>query len=262
MTDYLSVSFSSTDYVGHVFGPSSLEAEDNLLRLDRTLADLLAFVDQTVGLDETILVLSGDHGGPEVPADLNTYGIEADYVDPASWETEAGFAALKERFDIGEPLIREYAHPYVYLNRELINERGLDLGDVEKAVAAEIIKFEGVAIAVSSTALSRGEVADTALLRSILNNHHPKRSGDVFVVFEPHWFINDFDGLHVAAHHGSPWRYDTFVPVVFAGPGIAQQKVYREIQTIDVAPTLSALVGAKPPSGSRGAVLVEVLDGR
>ena len=262
VTDFLSVSFSSTDYVGHLFGPSSLEAEDNLLRLDRTLAALLAFVDEKVGLDNTLVVLSADHGGPEAPGDLQQYGFEANYVDPDSWEKEAGFAALKERFGIGEELIRQYAHPYLYLNHELIAENGLSLGEVEEAVAAELVKFEGVALAVSSTAMAHGEIPDTPLMRSVLNNYNPRRSGDIYVVFRPHWFINDFDGLTVAATHGSPWRYDTFVPVFFAGARIEPQKVYREIHTIDVAPTLSAVAGTKPPSGTRGKVLVEVLEGR
>jgi predicted AlkP superfamily pyrophosphatase or phosphodiesterase len=262
VTDFLSVSFSSTDYVGHLFGPSSLEAEDNLLRLDRTLAALLAYVDEKVGLDNTLVVLSADHGGPEAPGDLQQYGFEANYVDPDSWEKEAGFAALKERFGIGEELIRQYAHPYLYLNHELIAEKGLSLGEVEEAVAAELVKFEGVALAISSTAMAHGEFPDTPLMRSVLNNYNPRRSGDIYVVFRPHWFINDFDGLTVAATHGSPWRYDTFVPVFFAGAGIKTQKVYREIHTIDVAPTLAAVAGTKPPSGTRGKVLVEVLEGR
>jgi len=262
VTDFLSVSFSSTDYVGHLFGPSSLEAEDNLLRLDRTLAALLAYVDEKVGLDHTLVVLSADHGGPEAPADLQQYGFEANYVDPDSWEKEAGFAALKQRFGIGEQLIRQYAHPYLYLNHEIIAENGLSLGEVEEAVAAELVKFEGVALAVSSTAMAHGEIPDTPLLRSVLNNYNPRRSGDIYVVFRPNWFINDFDGLTVAATHGSPWRYDTFVPVFFAGAGINPQKVYREIHTIDVAPTLAAVAGTKPPSGTRGKVLVEVLEGR
>jgi len=259
VTDYLSVSFSSTDYVGHLFGPSSLEAEDNLLQLDRTLAELLAFVDERVGLDRTVIVLSADHGGPEVPADLDQYGFEADYVDPDSWETEAGFAAMKELFGIGEELITLYEHPYVYLDRELIEAEGLDQARVEAAVAAEIIKFPGVALAVSGTALARGETPDTPLMRSVLNNYNPKRSGDVFVVFAPGWFINDFDGLTVAATHGSPWSYDTFVPVIFAAPGVQPQTVTRRIHTIDIAPTLSAILGIKPPSGSRGNVLVEAV---
>ena len=262
VTDYLAVSFSSTDYVGHVFGPSSLESEENLLRLDRTLAALFAYVDVKVGLDNTLIVLSADHGGPEAPPDLQRYGFDSQYVMPDTWEKEAGFAALKKRFGIAEPLIRQYFHPYLYLNRELIAEKGLSLGEVEEAVAAELVKFEGVALAVSSTAMSQGRLPDTPLLRSVLNNYNPRRSGEIYVVFAPNWFINDFDGLEVACTHGSPWRYDTFVPVIFAGAGIGPRKVYREIHTVDVAPTLSAATGAKPPSGTRGKVLVEVLEGR
>ena len=259
VTDFLAVSFSSTDYVGHIFGPSSLEQEDNLLRLDRTLADLLAFVDQKVGLKNTLIVLSADHGGPEVPGHLNQFGIEADYVNPDAWDQAAGIANLKKRFGIGAELITEYFHPYVYLNREVIQQRGLNQAEVESAVADELMKFKGVAMAVSSTALMEGRVSDTDLTRAILNNHNLKRSGDVFVVFEPHHFINDFDGLTVASTHGSPWRYDTFVPIIFTGPGLKPQRIFREVHTVDVATTLSAIVGAKPPSGASGKVLPEAI---
>ncbi len=259
VTDYLSVSFSSTDYVGHLFGPSSLEAEDNLLRLDRTLAELLAYVDKTVGLKNTLIVLSADHGGPEVPGYLNQLGIESGYVDTESWDKQAGITALKQKFGIGQELISRYQQPYVYLNRKLIREKNLDQAEVEAAVAAEMMNFEGVSLAVSSTALMRGQVADTDINRLILNSHNVKRSGDVYVVFEPHWFINDFDGLTVAETHGSPWRYDTYVPVIFAGAGLKAQRVVRPIKTVDVAATLSAYVGTNRPSGARGEVLGEVM---
>jgi len=260
VTDYLSVSFSSTDYVGHVFGPSSLESEENMLRLDRTLAALFEYIDKKVGLDNTVIVLSADHGGPEAPPDLQRYGFDSQYVEPDTWEKKAGFEALKNRFGIAEPLIRQYSHPYLYLNRELIAEEGLSLAEVEAAVATELVKFEGVALAISSTAMTEGRLPDTPLMRSVLNNYNPRRSGEIYVVFQPNWFINDFDGLEVAATHGSPWRYDTFVPVIFAGAGLKPQKIYREIHTIDVAPTLAAIAGSKPPSGTRGKVLVEVMD--
>lgn len=108
----------------------------------------------------------------------------------------------------------------------------------------------------------QGNVAETPLTRSILNSHNPRRSGDIYVVFEPHWFINDFDGLSVAAHHGSPCRYDTYVPIMFAGAGLKPQRVHRKVHTVDVASTLSALIGAKPPSGASGQVLVEVMEQR
>jgi hypothetical protein len=259
ITDYLAVSFSSVDYVGHIFGPSSLEAEDNLLRLDRTLAALLDYVDKKVGLRNTLIVLSADHGGPEAPPLLNEYGIEAGHVEPESWDSEAGIAALKEKFGIGQELIRTYFPPYVYLNREVIYEQGLDQEEVEKTVATEMMKFKGVSLAVSTTALMNGSVADSRVSRMIMNSHNSQRSGDIYVVYEPHWFINDFDGLSVAVTHGSPWRYDTYVPVIFAGAGLEPQRIKREIETVDIASTLSEFIGTNRPSGARGQVLPEVV---
>ena len=133
-------------------------------------------------------------------------------------------------------------------------------GCVEQAVAEELMKFEGVALAVSSTALMQGRVAETPLTRRILNSHNPRRSGDVFVVFEPNCFIQDFDGLTVAATHGSPWRYDTYVPIIFAGMNVKPQRVYRSVHTVDVAATLAAVVGTKPPSGASGEILQEIVE--
>jgi predicted AlkP superfamily pyrophosphatase or phosphodiesterase len=257
--DYLAVSFSSTDYVGHLFGPSSLESEDNILRLDRTLAELFRYVDESVGLDRTLIVLSADHGAPEAPGYLNELGIEAGYFFPGQLDKAPAVAALKQRFGIAEELIETYFHPYVYLNRDLIAQQGLDQGEVERALAAELSKFPGIALAISSSALRQGNLPDTQLIRSILNNYHPQRSGDIYLVFEPNTFINDFDGLTVAVTHGSPWRYDTYVPVFFAGHGIAAAGVDRPVTPYAIAPTLAAYMAIKPPSGAVDEVLVEVL---
>jgi len=262
VTDYLSVSFSSTDYVGHIFGPSSLEAEDNLLRLDKTLAKLFAFIDKKVGLDNTLIVLSADHGGPDAPPKANKYGIEADYVEPESWDKTSGIEKLKKEFGIGQELIQAFNPPYIYLNQKIIKEKGLDLAKVEHVVAEEIMKFKGVNYAVSSIDLMEGNVPHTENMRLILNSHNPKRSGNIFVLFEPNWFINDFDGLTVACTHGSLWSYDTFVPVIFAGAGLNPKRVYRSIETVDVARTLSAYINIKPPSGVNGKILSEVLENR
>ena len=120
---------------------------------------------------------------------------------------------------------------------------------LQSAVAAELVKFKGVALAVSSRALEEGNLPDTPLYRAVLHNFNPTRSGDIFVIFEPHWFINEFDGLTVAATHGSPWNYDTYVPIVFAGHEIPSQKVHRRVYTVDVATTLAALLNIKAPSG-------------
>ena len=259
VTDYLSVSFSSTDYIGHLFGPSSLEMEDNLLRLDRTLADLFAHVEKTVGLKNTLIVLSADHGGPEAPGYLNTHGIEAKYVTPEEWDKTSAIKAIKEKFGIGKDIIQAYHHPYVYLDREIIREKKLNQAELEKAIAAELMKFEGVALAISSAALREGNLPDVPLINSVLRNYNPTRSGDIFVVHQPHCFINDFDGLEVTCTHGSPWSYDTYVPVIFAGGALKAERIHRPIEPLDIAPTLSAAVGAKPPSGTRGNPLPEIL---
>ncbi len=260
VTDYLAVSFSSTDYVGHIFGPSSLEAEDNLLQLDRTIEALLDYVDDVVGLQDTLIVLSADHGGPEAPGALQQYGFDVNYVEPDTWDKAPAFTRLKERFGIGEELIQTYAHPYVYLNQDVIRAKHLNQAEVEQAVAEELTNFEGVALAISSHALARGETPDTPVYRAVLNNFHPKRSGDVYVVFEPQWFIADFDGLHVACTHGSPWRYDTYVPMIFAGADLESETIYRQVSTVDLASTLCAYLGLQAPSGCVGAVLTEVLE--
>jgi len=259
ITDYLSVSFSSTDYVGHVFGPSSLEGEDNILQVDRTIAELLAFVDQQVGLDNTLIVLSADHGGPDAPGYLNSMSIPAGYVEPDTWDRQPAIDRIKEQFRIKGDLIETYDHPYLYFSADVKSNQLINHEELEAAVIEELSKFPGVSLAVSSTALRRGNLPNTALYRSVVNNFNSKRSGDIFIVFEPNWFINDFDGLTVAATHGSPWRYDTYVPIVFAGAGLAATTVDRKVLTVDIAPTLSAYLGIKAPSGSVGTPLPEVV---
>jgi len=260
ITDYLAISYSANDYIGHMFGPSSLEAEDNLLRLDRTLADLFAFVDEEIGLDNTLIVLSADHGAPEAPGYLESIGIPTGYVSPDTWEKESAIARVKERFGIEGELVEGYHHPYVYLSSDVLDDPEIDLPELEAAVAEEMAAFPDVAYAIPSTAIELGATPENALIRAVRNNYNTARSGNVYVVFKPGRFINDFDGLSAAVTHGSPWRYDTYVPVIFAGYGLDPQTVKRRVHTVDVAITLSNLVGALPPSGAAGDVLLEVVE--
>ena len=259
--DFLGISFSSTDYVGHLFGPSSLESEDNILQLDRTLAELFAFIDQEVGLEHTLIVLSADHGGPNTPGYLQELGYSnAHYFDANNLDREPAMQNLKKQFGISEELISLYSHPYLYLNREVIAEAGLDLASVQDAVAAELENFDGIHQAISSQAIGHNRLPDLPLAAAVRNNFSASRSGDIFVVFEPNVFINDFDGLTVAATHGSPWAYDTFVPIFFAGFGTRPGVVSRAVTPYDIAPTLSSRLGIKPPSGATGQPLQEVVD--
>ena len=259
VTDYLSISFSSTDYVGHVFGPSSLEAEDNLLHLDRTLADLFAYIDREIGLDRTLIVLSADHGAPEAPGYLRKLGKLGGYVTPDRWDTKAAAERIRARFGLTGKLIQGYDHPYLNLSDEVRNAEGIDLTALETAIAEELVAFEGVAFAFPSSRLREGSLPENALTRAVLNNYNPDRSGDIYVVFNPGWFIADFDGLSVTVTHGSPWRHDTFVPIIFAGHGLAPQPVSRRVHTVDVATTLAAIAGTRPPDAAAGDVLLEVV---
>ena len=260
-TDYLAVSFSANDYVIHMYGPSSLEAEDNLIRLDRTIAKLLNEVDAQVGLKNTLIVLSADHGVPEASPTVNALGYnQANYFDQNTLMSESLISRLKTEFGLDKEAIRLYAQPYVYLNHDVISKKGVDLAKVQAAVADEVSKIKGVAFAVTSTDVQNNQLPDTRVMQLVKNNYHPQRSGDVYLVFAPRTYINDMDGLTIASTHGSPWRYDTHVPVIFAGYDVEANKITHEITPYDIAPTLSNKLGITLPSGAIGQVLSEVID--
>lgn len=258
-TDYLAISFSSNDYVIHMYGPSSLETEDNLIRLDRTLAKLLNRVDEQVGLENTLIVLSADHGVPEAAPTVNALGYStASYFDKNAIINDKLRQRLQEDFGLNEDVIRLYAQPYIYLNHKIIKAKGVSLAAVQKAIADEVEKIQGIAYAVTSDDVAANRLPDTAVMRMVKNNYHPQRSGDIYLVFDPRTYINDMDGLTIASTHGSPWRYDTHVPVIFVGYNIDAKKISREITPYDIAPTLSNQLGITQPSGATGNVLAEV----
>ncbi|PSV95603.1 alkaline phosphatase family protein [Photobacterium iliopiscarium] len=258
--DYLSVSFSSNDYVIHMYGPTSLETEDNLIRLDKTIAKLLKNIDQQVGLENTLIVLSADHGASEAPAVVNALGGH----QPATFDQKQLISPqlltrLKTEFSLGEDAIRLYAQPYIYLNHNVIKKKGVSLEKVQMVVAEELLKINGIAYAVTSTDIEKNQVPNTHTMQLVKNNYHPARSGDVYIVYQPRNFINDMDGLTIASTHGSPWRYDTYVPVIFAGYNIDDKQISREITPYDIAPTLSSILGITQPSGATGQILTEVI---
>jgi predicted AlkP superfamily pyrophosphatase or phosphodiesterase len=264
-TDYLAVSFSATDYVGHLFGPGSLEAEDNLLRLDRVLADLFAFLDTRLGLANVLVVLSADHGSPDAPERIAELGMEAGRVDIDAIEKGTLQKAVRERLGARENLIALYDHPWIYLDGLAVGRAGLDPELVQRAVAEEVVKIPGIHLAVTREDLLTGNVPEGEIYERIQNNLHPTRSGDVYLVQMPNWFmfnVGDEVAFPLAAIHGSPWSYDTYVPIVFAGHGVRAGMVFRRVGPEDVAPTLAAYLGILPPSGSAGRPLIEVLEGR
>jgi len=260
ITDYLSISFSSTDYIGHFFGPSSLEAEDNMLRLDRTLANLFAYIDKKIGLENTLIILSADHGVAEASAFLQAKGIDAGYVSVDKLNKGPYFPALKKKFGVGKSLVRKYFPPHLYLDHKVIRNKGLSLVEVEHAVADELMKIDGIARVVSGSDLRNNSLPLSALNNAAIRNYHKQRSGDLLVLFKTNYYANDFGGKILAANHGSPWRYDTFVPIIFAGGHLQGRKITRRVEPKDVASTLAIITGTKIPSGSSGTVMFEIFN--
>lgn len=251
--DYLSVSFSGVDAVNHFFGPSSLEAEDMVRQLDRTLAGFLAFIGQEVGLEHTLVVLSADHGAAELPEYVAAQGY-----DSGRLTSDVVLARAVEicvaRFG-HDNLVRFYYRPYLYLDHDRLEEIGLDPVRVEHVLAEELTQTPGIHIAATRSTLESWP--NQELFHQIRNNYHPARAGDIYIVQDPYWF--NFDKGPVAAMHGSPWNYDTHVPLLFVGAGILPQTVYRRVQPADLAPTLSAMLEMSPPASAQGDPLVEVL---
>ena len=250
--DYLSVSFSGVDATNHFFGPSSLENEEVVRQLDRTLAELLKFIDKSVGLKHTLIILAADHGMADMPEYMTELGYEAGRLDPD------GIVAIANKtgktFGIDE-VVRFFFRPYIYLNDEKIAAANRDRTMIEQAVAAALTDSNGIALAVATSTLTSRQA--NPIIVQVRNNTHVARSGDIYVIQRPYWFL--FDKGPVAVMHGSPWRYDTHVPIIFAGPGIDAQSVHRQVHPVDVAPTISTLLGMSPPAATQGSPLKEVL---
>ena len=250
--DYLSVSFSSVDAVNHFFGPSSLENEDVVVQLDRTLANLFSFIDKTIGLKHTLIVLAADHGMADMPEYMTELGYKAGRLDPDKIVATAN--KVGQKFGVDE-IVRFFYRPYLYLNDKKITAAKIDRMKVEHAIADVLTDLDGIALAVASSRLS--VQGTNPLLEKVLRNHHASRSGDIYIIQEPYWFL--FDKGPVKAMHGSPWQYDTHVPIIFMGPGIEAQTIHRRVHPVDVAPTITAFLGMTPPGSAHGSALEEVL---
>jgi predicted AlkP superfamily pyrophosphatase or phosphodiesterase len=252
--DYFSISFSAVDVVNHFFGPSSLENEDTVLQLDRTLADLFKYIDKTVGLKHTLIVLSADHGMADMPEYMTEQGYKVGRIKQQTIIETANDVG-KKQFGI-DSIARYFFRPYMYLDEDKIAKAELSMAEVERAIAVALSDIEGIALAVPSsgfTSLQNGQAVE-----QIRRNYHPSRSGDIYVVQQPYWFM--FESGPIAVMHGSPWRYDTHVPIIFAGAGIDSEVVHRLVHPVDVSPSIAAVLGMSPPAGSNGSVLVELFD--
>ncbi len=255
--DLLAISFSAIDRVGHAYGPNSQEVMDIVIRTDRLLERLFAFVDKHVGLANTLVVLTADHGVaplPELMEALKPGAGRGHRVNPT-----AITAAVNARLDrvYGKPAapgwILYHEPPWIYLNVPELERRRVSVEAAEREARVAVEKVTGVHQAITATELRLlNQLPESPAALSF----HPARAGNIYYSMRPYWLV---EAHETGASHGSPWSYDARVPLLWFGRGILPATYPGMAAIADIAPTLAFLLGISEPGGSRGRVLREML---
>jgi predicted AlkP superfamily pyrophosphatase or phosphodiesterase len=247
VTDILSVSLSSHDYVNHAFGPESRLSHDHTLQLDRHLAAFFQFLDQTVGAGNYVLTLTADHGFTDTPEWAAAQGRDAGRFTSGP-SLAAVNAALSARFGV-DKLARDFSAAGLLLNDKLAAERGLKFADVQAAAREELLKLPGVE-AVFTREQLLGDDKTTPYLEAMRKSFDPTRAAQLQIVLKRNWIASYRPG---GSTHGSPHDYDTQVPLLFWGPAyVGQGEVKERVEMADLAPTLAGLIGIAAPAQSQG----------
>jgi predicted AlkP superfamily pyrophosphatase or phosphodiesterase len=252
VTDLLTVSFSANDLVGHAYGPYSHEVQDITLRTDRALAGFFNYLDQKIGLDRVVIALTADHGVAPMPDQVNQYGFGGKIAPRAV--PEAAQNALNQRFG-EEKWILAFSNGNVYFDEAAIERRKLDVEEFERAACQAVSKVAGIADCFTRSQILSGRLPQTKIARSVANGFHAARNGNLVVVTQPFFFISE----GTTTTHGSPYGYDTHVPLILYGAGVVAGSYHSEASPADIAPTLAALLKIEIPSNSVGRILSEAI---
>ena len=252
-TDFLGISFSADDFVGHMFGPYSQEVEDLTLRLDRQLADFFDFLNKEVGLKNVVIVLTGDHGVAPNPEYSEFAGINARRLDGREFMNEME-RKLEEKYGVGKYIL-DFDNGQFYFDFRTIDAKGIPHSAVENFVGREALKMRVGEFYYTRENLLKGEAPGLAG-KLVLNGFNPWRSGDVVVVPKPFDF---FAENATGTTHGSPWDYDTHVPILFYGSMIKPGKYSGPVYVTDIAPTLCSILGIEEPSGCTGRPMTGII---
>jgi predicted AlkP superfamily pyrophosphatase or phosphodiesterase len=252
-TDFLAVSFSSPDYIGHRFGPSSIEIEDNYLRLDQELAKFFEYLDSKLGKGQYLVFLTADHAVAEVPSYMVSERVPAGNFNSGMILGQLkGFA--QAMYGEGNWVL-SYSNEQIFLNKDLAREKKLDFEQMQRDFADFVLRFKGVKEAYTAADLRTKEyVHNRPHLLQMGYNH--KASGDVLLILEPAWLTGGLKGTT----HGSGYSYDTHVPISFYGWGIKAGQSANPTTITDIAPTLAILLKIKFPNGTTGKPIQEILD--
>lgn len=259
-TDVLTVSFSANDIVGHRYGPYSHEAMDMTLRVDRQIARLLDIVDARVGLANTVVAFTADHGVAPTPEQATALGLPGGRVNPTDILT-AVRNRIRARYgkpgdkDTTADYVQTFSNYQIYFNRAALERDGVRVEEIERVAGEAVLTVPGISRYFTRTQLLAGAVAPAdALARRVLHGYNQKRSGDVVVIQEPYKYISSTTS---GATHGTPYTYDTHVPLVIMGGGLAPGRYLNAATPADIAPTLARILNVEPPSSATGRVLGE-----
>lgn len=253
ITDFLALSFSSTDYIGHKFGVNSKEIQDTYLRLDQDLDQLLKALDKHVGLGEYTVFLTADHAAAEVPGYLRDQKVPAGYSRPKDWMGQLN-EFLSYTYGTTD-MVKNSSNEQLFLDHKLIKNLGLELRVVQEAIAQELLGYNAIDRVYTGYQMWQNSYED-GIAHILQNGYNLKRSGDVLWVLKP----GTLDYGPTGTTHGSPQVYDTHVPLLFFGKGIPKGQIVRRTVISDIAPTIAVLLNIAYPNGNTGKPIVEVLE--
>jgi len=252
-TDCLFISYSSTDYIGHQFGPHAPEIKDTYIKLDKNLSQLLKAIDNKVGYDNAIVFITADHGVVSEPKELLERKIPAGY-----FESKVMIDSLKLHLNtiLGEgEWVKNYSNNQLFLNQDLITEKELETQKVQQICADFLLNIDGVKNTFTAKQMHNNEYKNS-FHSLIQRGYNQKRSGDVMVALQTGWISKYWE--KGGTTHGSSYSYDTHIPLIFWGGNIKQGKTDRKVNIRDIAPTISLILGTAYPNGCTGNPLPEV----
>lgn len=262
-TDILSICLSANDYIGHRFGPYSHEVMDITLWTDRQIEGLLDFVNARVGLQNTVVVFTADHGVAPVPEHANALGLPGgrvvvnDVLNAVKDAIKAHYNPNNTSPDPTANYVSGFINSNIYFNHAMLKRDGVDQQEIERVAGMAALTVPGIRRCFTRSQLERGAISPAdPLARRVLHGFYSGRSGDVVVIAEPFKYMASYS---IAATHGSPYSYDTHVPMIIRGALIRAGHYLESASPADIAPTLSEILDLQPPSNSTGRVLREAL---
>ena len=257
-TDFLTISFSSTDYIGHQYGPASIEIEDTYLRLDKDLEELLITLDKEVGEGNYTIFLTADHAAVHVPAYLQSLKIPAHYFNTEKFKNYV--SSISKKYFNSDLLVENISNFQIFLNKKTLTSLGLDKNIVAQKLADKIIEFEGIYKTVTAKTLQTTQFSE-GILNSLQNGYNQKFSGDIMILPYPATLKRTiWDSRKTGTSHGSGYSYDTHVPIIFYGNGIKKGVSKKRHNITNIAPTIANLLKIEAPNSTSGIIITEVFE--